>query len=140
MQNVGCMTLSQAVVSYSVSFYSYYALKSMTNEFTRQELSNTFTNVMTTAFADWSCITDPTDVIKVFTFFIQVIFFYVLRFFKFFRVFYLKMLSKAKYEYAKIQRETLLEPPQQWFLLTSVLLSLWDKDNGSDSESHWLLI
>jgi len=52
MQNVGCMTLSQAVVSYSVSFYSYYALKSMTNEFTRQELSNTFTNVMTTAFAD----------------------------------------------------------------------------------------
>ena len=43
-------------------------------------------------------------------FFIQVMFLHFLTFFKYFFPHFLfkKMLSKAKYEYAKIQRETLL--------------------------------
>jgi len=50
------------------------------------------------------------DVINVFYVFYSIRVFYVFNvfFLFFFRVFYLKN-SKAKYEYAKIQRETLLE-------------------------------
>ena len=63
------------------------------------------------------------DVISVFTFFIQVTFFYVLNVFNFFPMFFFilkKTLSNAEYKYVKIQRKIFLEDDLAMILLILV--------------------